>query len=264
MSISWCHQIFEFSKFLINYLIINYRSVDTFSKPALPPPIMTPRRAPRPPARTPASASATTRRNSARMGVAGSRPPLHTCAGGGTPSSGVATRRQTLTGIRTGIRTSTALSPATPAEASKRVAPPPKRPTAEKPNVPLTDEPIYGNIESVNVRKAKPLPRTPVFNGEKSQDSLRITRRSNTPRYIFICDNYMWIHIAYQQCLKFLPSHGKIWPKAGIRIEGVQRSEDIFILFQVQQTNCFLHLEITWNMLFYSCCYLKSRPCARL
>ena len=154
--------------------------MDTFSKPALPPPIMTPRRAPRPPARTPASASATTRRNSARMGVAGSRPPLH--AGGSTPSSGVATRRQTLTGIRTGIRTSTALSPATPAEASKRVAPPPKRPTAEKPNVPLTDEPIYGNIESVNVMKGKRPPRTPVLNGEKSQDSLRIPRRSNTPR----------------------------------------------------------------------------------
>ena len=160
--------------------------MDTFSKPALPPPIMTPRRAPRPPARTPASASATTRRNSARMGVAGSRPPLHTCAGGGTPSSGVATRRQTLTGIRTGIRTSTALSPATPAavptEASKRVAPAPKRPTAEKPIMSLTDEPIYGNIESVNVTKGKRLPRTPVLNGEKSQDSLRIPRRSNTPR----------------------------------------------------------------------------------
>jgi hypothetical protein len=202
--------------------------VDTFSKPALPPPIMTPRRAPRPPARTPASASATTRRNSARMGVAGSRPPLHTCTAGGTPSSGVATRRQTLTGIRTGIRTSTALSPATPAEASKRVAPPPKRPAAEKPIMSLTDEPIYGNIESVNVRKAKPLPRTPVLNGEKCQDSLRITRRSNTPRYIFNYNDYafyMAIDIANQQSvLKFLPSHGNIWSKVGIRIEGVELS----------------------------------------
>jgi hypothetical protein len=47
------------------------RSVETFTKPALPPPMMTPRMR-RPPAKTPASAIPTsTRRTSARMGIAG-------------------------------------------------------------------------------------------------------------------------------------------------------------------------------------------------
>lgn len=68
------------------------RSVDTFSKPALPPPMMTPRRAPRPPARTPSSSSSN-RRTSARLGVAGIT----------TAPQNMVTRRQTLTGIISGI-----------------------------------------------------------------------------------------------------------------------------------------------------------------
>ena len=48
------------------------RNVETFTKPALPPPMITPRKGARPPARTPASAIPTsTRRTSARMGIAG-------------------------------------------------------------------------------------------------------------------------------------------------------------------------------------------------
>ena len=146
--------------------------------------MVTPRRAPRPPARTPGSASAT-RRNSARMGVAGSRPPPPPCGISGTPSNGVVTRRQTLTGIRTGIRTSAAISPA---EASKRVPmrPKPEKSAAQNGRGNNTEEPIYGNIEPVKVKKAPPPPPTPPVrsvNSEKSHESLKTSRRSNTPRY---------------------------------------------------------------------------------
>ena len=50
------------------------RNVETFTKPALPPPMITPRRGMRTPAKTPSSAipvSNVTRRTSARMGIAG-------------------------------------------------------------------------------------------------------------------------------------------------------------------------------------------------
>ncbi len=113
------------------------RSVDTFSKPALPPPLMTPRRGPqRPPAKTPSSV--TTRRNSARMGVAGTM--LATPSG----SSNAVTRRQTLTGIRTSVK------------------------TGGTPKL----EPIYGNVPNANVSSNK-----------SKKNTARKTQRKNQRRF---------------------------------------------------------------------------------
>ena len=119
------------------------RSVDTFSKPALPPPMITPRKGPRPPARTPASAvpstsSAATRRNSARMGVAGKASYL-------TPGAST-TRRQTLTGIKTSATASPGATDARRQSISNRSN------TMTKPQ---DNEPIYGNIEPLTVKKGK-------------------------------------------------------------------------------------------------------------
>ena len=113
------------------------RSVETFTKPALPPPIHTPRRVPRPPARTPASCTVTssTRRTSARMGVAGKS------LANGT----MVTRRQTLTGIKTSAISSN--------ENSKRLSNINKRPL---------EEPIYDNVDQVPVQAVqakKPEPK---------------------------------------------------------------------------------------------------------
>ena len=113
------------------------RSVETFTKPALPPPIHTPRRVPRPPARTPASCTVTssTRRTSARMGVAGKS------LANGT----MVTRRQTLTGIKTSAMPNN--------ENSKRLSNINKRPL---------EEPIYDNVDQVPVQAVqakKPEPK---------------------------------------------------------------------------------------------------------
>ena len=53
-----------------------------------------------------------------------------------------------------------------------------------------TEEPIYGNIEPVKVKKAPPPPTPTVrsVNSEKSHESLKTSRRSNTPRYVLIGD----------------------------------------------------------------------------
>ena len=123
------------------------RSVETFTKPALPPPPITPMRScGRQAARTPASAmaaptTAPSRRTSARMGVAGKSL---------TPA---ANRRQTLTGIRTTTTTSPASSKK---RASSTAATTPFKSslsTNQNQNHRNHDEPIYSNVP---IKTARP------------------------------------------------------------------------------------------------------------
>ena len=162
------------------------RNVETFMKPALPPPpISTPRRGTRPPARTPASAcipgptaSGSNRRTSARMGIAGKTP---------TTTGAMVTRRQTLTGIRTSV---------VPSEGAKRASMQRNSPIIKAEHTVMytgnIQEPIYDNVEYV--RK----PNISLSNKKTSEVAKTPARRSNTPKGMYDWKNckILLLHIA--------------------------------------------------------------------
>ena len=161
------------------------RNVETFMKPALPPPPIsnTPRRGTRPPARTPtsacippgpttATAASGSRRTSARMGIAGKTPTL-TGTGSG---NGMVTRRQTLTGIRTSV---------VPASSDKRASMQRNSPIIKAEHTVMytgnIQEPIYDNVEYIKKPNIISL-----SNNKKTNEAVKTpTRRTNTPKGMY-------------------------------------------------------------------------------
>ena len=171
------------------------RNVETFMKPALPPPPMgnTPRRGTRPPARTPTSAcippsggamaaSGSSRRTSARMGIATCKTPTGSGTGSG---NGMVTRRQTLTGIRTSV---------VPSEGAKRASMQRNSPIIKAEHTVLytgnIQEPIYDNVEYKKIP-----PNNSLSNKKTSEVAKTPTRRTNTPKGMNMIEKLLHITI---------------------------------------------------------------------